>query len=214
MAAKRNSEPVVRALISMSYQLDTPKHNGITALGIASYRGHVHLIEILTKAGANPHLLNHVGIGTMYLALKGDQIQAVECLLGLGVAVWSSEPAQRDNSPVFLAVRRKRMQALGRFVDKLGKKVFEKFVDSNGLTPLVVAAHTSNFDVIDYFSLRGISLNQTDNDGYSILFLVLLQHNDFLAAKLLQRGASINFPNEQGRTALTMAIIKKNKAII
>ena len=47
MAAKRNNELVVRALISYGYKVDMPKNNGITALGITAYRGHVRLLRLL-----------------------------------------------------------------------------------------------------------------------------------------------------------------------
>jgi ankyrin repeat protein len=41
IAVKKNNMPVVKELIHMRYPLDNAKNNGITAVGIAAYKGNV-----------------------------------------------------------------------------------------------------------------------------------------------------------------------------
>jgi ankyrin repeat protein len=44
IAVKRGAADVVNELIKMDFPIDEPKNNGITALGIASYRGNVPMM--------------------------------------------------------------------------------------------------------------------------------------------------------------------------
>jgi ankyrin repeat protein len=102
----------------MGFTIDEPKSNGITALGIAAYRGNLTILEMLLQAGADQKYLNQAGIGAMFLALKGDKLESVQYLLQKHVPIWHADPQYRDNSPIFFAVRRNRTQALGLFLDK------------------------------------------------------------------------------------------------
>ena len=58
MAVKKNMKDVVDELISMKYPIDVEKNNGVTALGIASYRGNIPLMQKLIDHGANVELTN------------------------------------------------------------------------------------------------------------------------------------------------------------
>jgi ankyrin repeat protein len=72
----------------MGFQLDEPKTNGITALGIAAYRSNISMMDRLIKGGSDPNFVNKSGIGAMYLAVKGNQVNAVSYLLSCHVAIY------------------------------------------------------------------------------------------------------------------------------
>ena len=55
----------------MQYDLDRPKNNGVTALGIAALGNQARFFTILLDNGADPHYVNDRGIGALYLAIKG-----------------------------------------------------------------------------------------------------------------------------------------------
>jgi hypothetical protein len=96
---------VVNTLIEFGFPIDSPKDNGITPLGIASYRGNTSMMDRLVTAGADPHFLNKQGIGALYLALKGDKFDSVKYLLNKKVKIYNDDSNQLDNSPVFMAVK-------------------------------------------------------------------------------------------------------------
>ena len=72
----------------MDFPIDEPKNNGITALGIAAYRGNVPMMQRLFNAGANPLFINKSGIGALYLSLKGNKLDSTVFLLNKGVPMW------------------------------------------------------------------------------------------------------------------------------
>jgi ankyrin repeat protein len=50
---KRKNIDVVRYLVlKCGYKLDVTKHNGVTALGIAAYKGYIGILQELFQQGA------------------------------------------------------------------------------------------------------------------------------------------------------------------
>jgi ankyrin repeat protein len=73
IAVKRWNSDIVRHLCRVcEYKLDLPKHNGVTAFGIAAYKGFTGMMQELLSAGANMNYLNANGITPMYLAIKSN----------------------------------------------------------------------------------------------------------------------------------------------
>ena len=87
MAVKRDNRAVLDALIKMEYDLNKPKNNGVTALGIAALAGQELFFSILMDNGANPGYVNERGIGALYLAIKGKSKLLTQLLVNLGLAV-------------------------------------------------------------------------------------------------------------------------------
>ncbi len=61
---------MVQALIEIKYPLDYTKNNGVTAVGIAAYRGNLKILDLLYRAGADINLTSKTGAGALYLAIK------------------------------------------------------------------------------------------------------------------------------------------------
>jgi len=60
----------VQALLDIKYPLDYTKKNGVTAVGIAAYRGNMKILDMLYRAGADINLTSKHGAGPLYLAIK------------------------------------------------------------------------------------------------------------------------------------------------
>lgn len=54
----------------MKYPLNYTKNNGVTALGIASFRGNIKILNLLYEAGADINITSKQGAGPLYLAIK------------------------------------------------------------------------------------------------------------------------------------------------
>lgn len=70
IAVKKENIKVVQALIDIKYPLDYTKNNGVTAIGIAAYRGNLKILDLLYRAGADINLISKTGAGALYLAIK------------------------------------------------------------------------------------------------------------------------------------------------
>jgi hypothetical protein len=54
----------------MKYPLNYTKNNGVTAVGIAAFRGNLKILNLLYLAGADLNITSKHGAGPLYLAIK------------------------------------------------------------------------------------------------------------------------------------------------
>ncbi len=55
------------------------------------------------------------------------------------------------------------------------------------------AAVHKMFDLVNYFSVRGLPIDVEDREGKSLLLHTVLAENYEIATKLISRGASVDF---------------------
>jgi|LauGreDrversion4_2_1035121.scaffolds.fasta_scaffold268735_1 ankyrin repeat protein len=65
----------------MKFPVNEQKKNGITALGIACFKGNAEILEILHKAGAILNSPTKKGISPLALAIKSKNFDCVKYLL-------------------------------------------------------------------------------------------------------------------------------------
>ncbi|XP_061119227.1 ankyrin-1-like isoform X1 [Conger conger] len=75
----------------------------------------------------------------------------------------------------------------------------------NGLTPLHVAVHHNNLDLVKLLVNKGSSPHSTATNGYTPLHIASKQNQLEVASSLLQHGASANTESLQGVTPLHLA---------
>ena len=205
MAVKRNNDSVLMALIELGYNLNQPKNNGVTALGIAALADQKKSFVSLLDAGADPFLLDEKGIGVMYLAIKGKSRMLLQYLLNLKVPIYSKEAGYRDNSPIFYAIRSQNREAVS-IMANTGVDQLNFMTNSHGHNPLTYAAHLKHFELVEHLAERGMLVDVEDREGKTILLRALESYNKALADKLLGLGADINLVNRSGKTTLTILV--------
>ncbi len=90
IAVKLGHVEVVKEIIRLkNFPVDATKKNGVTAAGIAAFRGNIDMLQILSER-VDFHFTNNQGIGAMYLAVKGDKVDSVRYLLGKKVSIYLS----------------------------------------------------------------------------------------------------------------------------
>ena len=197
----------------MKFDVQWPKNNGVTALGIAALAGDQRAFHMLIDGGADPKFTNRQGIGALYLAIKGKSLSIIQSLVNMHVPIYNNEPHKLDNSPVFFAVKAGNIDAMEVFVD-IGGDQMNHYVNSTGLNPLMYAASIGNFQMVNYLTSRGLLINIEDSTGSTVLSKVLEAYDFDLATKLIKRGADINYTNRDGKTALAVFVQKHRIPII
>jgi ankyrin repeat protein len=96
----------------MRYPLDLTKNNGVTALGIASLKGNIKLMQMLLDAGADLNVTSNNGIGALYLAIKGGNNLCIQYLITRGAQIYYPDHARLDASPIFQAIRNNNLKVL------------------------------------------------------------------------------------------------------
>ena len=90
IAVKLGHVEVVKEIIRLkNFPVDATKKNGVTAAGIAAFRGNIDMLHILSER-VDLHYTNNQGIGAMYLAVKGDKVDSIRYLLGKKVSIYLS----------------------------------------------------------------------------------------------------------------------------
>ena len=77
MAVKKQNYDVIKELLAMKFDVQWPKNNGVTALGIAALAGDMRAFHMLIDGGADPAFTNRQGIGVLYLAIKGKSLPII-----------------------------------------------------------------------------------------------------------------------------------------
>jgi ankyrin repeat protein len=96
---------VVKEVIKLKgFPVDAIKKNGVSAMGIAAYKGSLEMMDILSSK-SDLNFTNLQGIGPMYLAIKGNKPDAIRYLIGKKVRIHYDKQEQNDNSPIFYAIR-------------------------------------------------------------------------------------------------------------
>lgn len=132
----------------MKYPLNYTKNNGVTALGIAAFKGHLKILDMLYRAGADIN----IGTSPLYLAIKTDKIDAVKFLIERGALVHDPTSVNSDYSPLFQSINLGNLPALEVICDS-GVDL-DLCKDQNGYTPLAYAVILKQDAILNYLSLR------------------------------------------------------------
>ena len=152
---------------------------------------------------------NKCMMSPLYLAILNEHIECAQYLIEQGAKVFfddDGDPLARETSPIFLAIRNEQLDILSDIYDFNFPIVA---FDSQGLSPLMYAAKRKKEKVVDMLTLRSENLNE-ENQCLTILMMLLLEGNFKSARKLVNRGADINYQNQEGNTALHVCIMKRN----
>ena len=91
-----------------------------------------------------------------------------------GASLYYKDPIKVDYSPIFMAVKISQVAYLELMCDSLDRGELDKFTDSQGYSPLMLAAKLGLHDVTNYLSIRGVDMNQEDPENKTLLMHYLL----------------------------------------
>lgn len=102
---------IVALLLAYGADPNLPEQSGLTPLDVAvNSVTPLEVIEMLMKAGANPHRITPTGFSTFTYACKNARIERVKVLIQCGADV--NRPDSKGLTPLLAAKRRPDVQAL------------------------------------------------------------------------------------------------------
>jgi ankyrin repeat protein len=182
-------------------RLDVRDLNAHTALGLASARGALAIVEELLARGAAVDAANRWGQTALHLAAGGAHAAVVERLLARG-----ADPRRitRTGESVLTAAARGKsvecvtaLLAAGAAVDT---------ADQLGRTALHAAAGLEDPSILDALLGAGASVDVRARDGRTALHAALSARAAQSARRLLDAGADPSAPDEAGVPMLLAAI--------
>ncbi|MGH9593046.1 MAG: ankyrin repeat domain-containing protein, partial [Bryobacteraceae bacterium] len=195
-AAKLADGRMVKMLLDAGARPESPNQDGETALMVAINAGDLSIVEMLVRAGANVNAVErfHNQTPLMYAAAATKNAgEIVKLLLSKGANVTPRElyrdwPSQISSEP------RAQYRPVG------------------GLTALLYAARDGCYDCVEALIGAGADVNRPTPEGVTPLMIALDNGDNDAAKLLLDRGANPHVWDWWGRTALYIAVDRKEAA--
>lgn len=195
-AAKLADARMVKTLLAAGARPDSANLDDETALMVAIKTGDLPIVEMLIKAGAKVNVIEkfHDQTPLMYAAAAPKNADAiVKLLLSKGAdvkprALYTDWPSQISSEP------RSQYRPVG------------------GLTALLYAARDGCYGCVEALIGAGANVNEPSPEGVTPLLTALDNGYNDVAKLLLDRGANPNIWDWWGRTALYIAIDRKEAA--
>ena len=165
-----------------------------------------NLVSQAVKRGVDPNSRDEKGQVALFVALRGESLQAAEALLaapGLDVDAANAH----GETPVMMAALRGQLAWVRRLLD-LGAKV-----NRTGWTPLHYAASGPSVPVVELLLDRGAAIDARSPNGTTPLMMAARYGAIEAADRLLARGADLALRNERELTASDFAAAAGREAL-
>ncbi|KAF0702487.1 Aste57867_7785 [Aphanomyces stellatus] len=216
LAAEAGKIGVANHLIKNNAVLDKPmkasrtiqqKHiltqwtqNGATPLWVASYNGHLKVVELLVHGGANTNATNKNGKTPLFVAAQQGKIDIVNLLIKINSDI--NKSMMDGTTPMHIASyfgHTKVVELLvheGAIIDA---------ADKNGKTPIFVASEAGKVDVVHLLIESKAAIDKSMTNGVTPLIAASYIGHLEVVGLLVHRGADMNAANKDGKTPLFVA---------
>ncbi len=228
-AVYRVDYELLDALIAKKARVEVTNEFGSTPLAEAVKLADARMVKTLLDAGAGVEGANQDGQTALMLAIKTGELPVVEMLLKSGANVnvvekfgnqtplmWAAAAARNAGEMVkLLLAKGANVKPREKYTDwpsQITSEPRAQYRPVGGLTALLYAARNGCRDCIEALIGAGADVNGPTPEGVTPLMIALdNDHND--AAKLLMdRGANRHAWDWWGRTALYIAVDRKESA--
>lgn len=228
-AVYRFDHEVLAALIAKKAKVDIANEFGATPIAEAAELGDAAAVKMLLDAGAGPEGANGDGQTALMLAIKTGELPVVEMLIKAGANVntvekldnqtplmWAADAPKNAGEIVkALLAKDANVTARARYSDwpsQITSEPRAQYRPVGGLTPLLYAARSGCYPCVQEMIGAGADVNLPTPEGVTPLMTALdNEHND-VAKLLLDHGANPGLWDWWGRTALYIAVDRKEAA--
>lgn len=192
-AVKLADARMVRTLLTAGANIESPNADGETALMLAIKTGELPVVEMLVSAGANVNTIEkfHKQTPLMYAAAANkNAAEMVKLLLSKGASV---KPRALYND----------------WQSQITNEPRAQYRPTGGLTALLYAARSGCYGCVESMIGAGADVNVPTPEAVSALMFAIDNGHNEVAKLLLDKGANPNVWDWWGRTALYIAVDRK-----
>jgi ankyrin repeat protein len=218
------------ALIAKKAKVNVRNEFGSTPIAEAAKLGDTRLVKTLLAAGAEAEGANQDGETALMLAIKTGELPVVEMLIKAGANVNAVEKFH-NQTPLMWAVAAPKNAGeivktlLAKDANPKPRALYSdwdsqitsepraQYRPVGGLTAMLYAARDGCYDCIDALIGAGADVNLPTPEGVSALMLALDNDHNDVAKLLLERGANPGVWDWWGRTALYIAVDRREATL-
>jgi ankyrin repeat protein len=220
---------LLAALIAKKAKVDVVNEFGSTPLAEAVKLADATMVKMLLDAGAGPEGANADGETALMLAIKTGEMPIVEMLVKAGAKVnvverldnqtplmWAAD-APKDAGEIvkLLLSKDASLTPRARYSDwpsQITSEPRAQYRPVGGLTALLYAARSGCYPCVQEMLAAGADINLPTPEGVSPLMTAIDNDHNDVAKLLLDKGANPGTWDWWGRTALYIAVDRKEAA--
>ena len=201
LAACRGHRAVVELLIeTKNVKVDSVARYNRTALHWASLKGHIKVVKLLLKKGADVNVVAESRQTPLHEASGNGHVEIVELLLKKGTDINVANNYRQ--TPLHLASENRHVEVV--------KLLLEKWADVNMAddyrqTPLHLASENGHVEVVKLLLEKGADVNAAAEGGQTPLYEASKYGQVGVVKLLLKNWADVNTAAEDGQTPLHQA---------
>uniref|UniRef100_A0A670K541 Ankyrin-1 n=1 Tax=Podarcis muralis TaxID=64176 RepID=A0A670K541_PODMU len=199
MAARAGHTEVAKYLLQNKAKVNAKAKDDQTPLHCAARLGHCTMVKLLLESGADPNLSTTAGHTPLHITAREGHLDCACALLDKQ----ASQTVMTKDLPLHVASKYGKGGCRPRCCLSTMTKPNQR--GKNGLTPLHVAVHHNNLDIVKVLLPKGASPHSVAWNGYTPLHIAARQNQMEVASSLLQYGASANAESTQAVTPLHLA---------
>jgi uncharacterized protein len=220
---------LLAALIAKKAKVDVVNEFGSTPLAEAVKLADATMVKMLLDAGAGPEGANEDGQTALMLAIKTGEMPIVEMLIKAGAKVnvverldnqtplmWAADAPKNAGEIVKLLLSKDAsLTPRARYSDwpsQITSEPRAQYRPVGGLTALLYAARSGCYGCVEAMLAAGADINLPTPEGVSPLMIAVDNDHNDVAKLLLDKGANPNVWDWWGRTALYIAVDRKEAA--
>jgi uncharacterized protein len=215
------------ALIARKAKADVANEFGDTPLAEAIKVTDARMVKTLLDAGAGVEGANLDGETALMLAIKTGELPIVQMLIKAGANVNTIEKEHKQTPLMYAAAAKKNAGEMVKLLLSKGADVKPRslaydwpshiseeprvqYHPFGGLTALLYAARDGCYDCVEALIAKGADVNVPTPEGVTPLMIALDNDNNDVAKFLLDHGANPGVWDWYGRTALYIAVDRKD----
>jgi uncharacterized protein len=226
-AVYRVDYELLQALIAKKARVNVTNEFGSTPIAEAVKLADARMVKMLLDAGAEPEGANQDGETALMLAIKTGNVSIVEMLIKAGANVntvekfhnqtplmWAAAAGTNAGEMVKLLLAKgadvKPRALYSDWDSQITSEPRAQYRPTGGLTALLYAARDGCFSCVEELLDAGAGVDVPTPEAVTPLMLALDNDHNDVAKLLLDRGANPNLWDWWGRTALYIAIDRKD----
>jgi ankyrin repeat protein len=220
---------LLAALIAKKAKVDVVNEFGSTPLAEAVKLADAAMVKMLLDAGAGPEGANEDGQTALMLAIKTGEMPIVEMLIKAGAKVnvverldnqtplmWAADAPKNAGEIVKLLLSKDAsLTPRARYSDwpsQITSEPRAQYRPVGGLTALLYAARSGCYPCVEEMLTAGADINLPTPEAVTPLMIAIDNEHYDVAKLLLDKGANPGIWDWWGRTALYIAVDRKEAA--